>query len=168
MSKQFVTLGLLLISFTVLAVAVGTTKLRTPVPPSVEQIRTAIKVLGEAIRARDAEEMSEFEAKLKKAQGFLKSKQAQKTFHAQILCGKEQAFVDEQDCYEQGGLKESTCYKGTPAEALKLINAALSADHWNWDETWIEAARIEGKKLVVVLIDGQAENKDEIEIPECK
>ncbi|MBI4042703.1 MAG: hypothetical protein HY391_04415 [Deltaproteobacteria bacterium] len=142
------------------------TVIEVTAPPTPKQVRTALNILQEALTAKDEEQI--YEQKISRARNYLENRLVKRTFAAEILCDGKNAFDEDTSCDFSSISEEEVCYNGKIDVATNLIRLALTANHWNWDEEWVENPRIRSGKILVDLVDGPNEYSDTVEIPACE
>ena len=88
MSKKIMSLGFIAVTGFALLVfatpATPTTTFPVWVSPTPKQVKTAVSVLNEALKAHEQNKLSVYENKIKRAEKFLERRQVGRTFNAQI------------------------------------------------------------------------------------
>ena len=156
--------------FVFAAPATPTTTFPVWVPPTPKQVKVAIGVLNEALKAHEQNKLSVYENKIKRAEKFLERRQVGRTFNAQVWSEGENVFtVDEDGELQVAEVSdfEDLCYKGSRDEALRLLEEAVRQKYLNWDEEWFENPRIEPGRIVIDYVDGPNEVREKVEVTRC-
>ena len=130
--------------------------------PSNEKIQKAIVALSKAM-VTDGTSKSK---NLAMARELIEKKSEMIVFQAAVYIRGKKQFIDSEfyDFLDFKGM----CFKGSAAQAAKLINHALKLSFWEGDEEWVESASAKGKKVELTLMDGPNEYQFFEQINPCK
>ena len=173
MSKKIMSLGFIAVTGFALLVfatpATPTTTFPVWVSPTPKQVKTAVSVLNEALKAHEQNKLSVYENKIQRAQTFLERRQVGQTFEAQIFSDGDNVFTvgEDGELHEQVTEAFDLCYKGSRNEALRLLEEAVRQKYLNWDEEWFENPRVEPTGLVIDWVDGPNEVREKVEVTRC-
>ncbi len=136
--------------------------------PTLPNVHTAISKLQKALSLPHPEAESDFAALLYQVRMLLGKDWRPRTFAAAIRCGDEYAFAErseDAECRRQ--FVSGVCFLGTPAEALRMVQTALTQNYWSWDDAWVEQATSIGDHLQVRLVLAGGLGWEYVRIPPC-
>ena len=146
--------------------------------PTVKQLEVAKQMIDEAIALKKKGKLTQFRAKLEKAQKFQKKYKSQRIYNAAFVAtlkdGTEVNYFnmneDDIDQLRYETMVSETCFNGMVVEAAILFNhIAKNTDMINYDEEWYENARVQSRNSIKIdLVDGPNEYTTELAITRCK
>lgn len=134
--------------------------------PTPDQLAVAAEIMLEARSALKAGNKNLYKAKMKKLDYFSEGRMIRKGFAGKILCEGRNG-LEEEDNNSHCSDPDDVCYQGKLKDSATLLIHALKANYWNWDEEWVEKARVVGGKLMADWVDGPNELRKSFEIPLC-
>lgn len=152
------------------ATNLNSTDMTVTVPPSEAQLNTARAILAEALEAKKAGNTKLFLEKLELAKKFQEPKRVKKTFKAAFITmydtTKINYFSNDEIRYEVN--IESTCFNGEVDEALALLEVAIETAAIGSDELWYENPRAKQNKLILDLVDGPNDLRNQVSVKACR
>lgn len=152
------------------ATTLTSTDLEISKAPSLEQLQLAREALLEAIRAKQSGDDSLFIEKLNQAEKLQQFQTGIKTFRAAFILQHDRTklnyFSEDEIRYDVN--IETTCYAGDIKEAMALLKTALKYNLIGSDELWYENPRTQGKDILMDLVDGPNNLRDEVSIQPCR
>lgn len=151
----------LLIGFSAPAFA-QQTDLQVPGVITDAQIEEAIDNLQRAQRSRTVATRNN---RIADAKSVLVAKPGIETFAAEVESEGDKQFTEE-----TSGIPHlpAACFRGTPAETVRLINRALEVGQWEGDEERILSAGVSGSKVILKIEDQPNEMVYDFDLEACE
>jgi|GEM_PF-1701000 len=157
--------------FSASAFAASSTTINVSSEATKSEVRSALNDLVAALKSVDGSPA--YKKFIKSASEKLKSKSVSKKYDAALMCNGENAIAEAISAGESVGSNgecevSSICYAGKIETSLSLLQAAMAQDLFNWDESWLEKARIKGQTIEVDYVDGPNEIRETYTFKACR
>ncbi len=148
----------------------NSTELKVKKAPQPGQLEQARQLLKEAIAAQQLGDEQLFFEKLEKAKKLQEVRLGTQTFKAAFITKYDHTeinyFSNNEIRYEVN--LETTCYNGSSSEAVELLKLAMKNGLLGSDESWYENPRAKGNSILVDLVDGPNNLRDQESIKLCR